>query len=82
MIFRGMDFLNSLTHKYAVTTRKKTQKNLEPIKSFRMNSFCARVVNRLNDLTEDNVNSSTVLSFKTQYDRYMGVQKYQTVDIC
>ena len=27
------------------------------------------------------VNSATVLSFKTMYDRYMGDQKYQTGDI-
>ena len=32
-------------------------------------------------LTEDMVNSATVLSFKTMYDRYMGDQKYQTGDI-
>ena len=36
---------------------------------------------RWNDLTEDIVNSSSVLSFKTQYDRFMGDQKYQTGDI-
>ena len=46
-----------------------------------MNSFCVRAVNKWNDLTEDMVNSSTVLSFKTMYDRYMGDQRYQTGDI-
>ena len=59
----------------------KKLKKTRALKSFRMNSFCVRAVNRWNNLTEDIVNSSTVLSFKTMYDRYMGDQKYQTGDI-
>ena len=35
----------------------------------------------VNNLTDDIVNSSTVLSFKTMYDRFMGDQKYHTGDI-
>ena len=59
----------------------KTLKKPRALKSFRINSFCVRVVNRWNDLTEAIVNSSSVLSFKTQYDRFVGDQKYQTGDI-
>ena len=79
MIFRWMDFLNSLTQTRG--HNKKLKKKTRALKSLRINSFCVRVVNRWIDLTEDIVNSSTVLSFKTQYDRYMGDQKYQTGDI-
>ena len=66
-----------------LTTRNHNKKLKKPraLKSFRMNSFCVRAVNKWNDLTEDIVNSSTVLSFKTMYDRHMGDQKYQTGDI-
>ena len=64
-------------------TRDHNKKLKKPraLKSFRMNSFCVRAVNKWKDLTEDIVNSSTVLSFKTMYDRYMGYQRYQTGDI-
>ena len=78
-----MEILNSLTHKHKVTTTKKNKKKKRKkpraltCKSFRMNTFCVRVVNRLNDLTEDIVNISAVLSFKTLYDIYMGDQKIQ-----
>ena len=66
-----------------LTKRGHNKKLRKPraLKSFRMNSFCVRAVNKWNDLTEDTVNSSTVLSFKTMCDRYMGDQKYQTGDI-
>ena len=37
-----------------------------------------RTIDKWNDLTEDMVNSTIVLSFKTLYDGYMGDQKYQT----
>ena len=49
-----------------LTTRGHNKKLKKPraLKSFRMNSFCVRAVNKWNDLTEDIVNSSTVLSFK------------------
>ena len=39
-----------------------------------MNSFSIRAIDKWNNLTDDIVNSSTVLSFKTMYDRYMGDQ--------
>ena len=51
------------------------------LKSFRMNSFSIRAIDKWNNLTDDIVNSSTGLSFKTMYDRYMGDQKYHTGDI-
>ena len=51
------------------------------LKSFRMNSFSIRAIDKWNNLTDDIVNFSTMLSFKTMYDRYMGDQKYHTRDI-
>ena len=51
------------------------------LKSFRMNSFSIRAIDKWNILTDDIVNSSTVLSFKTMYDTFMGDQKYHTGDI-
>ena len=48
---------------------------------FRMNSFSIRAIDKWNNLTDDIVNTSTVLSFKTMYDRFMGDQKYHTGDI-
>ena len=39
------------------------------LKSFRINSFSIRAIDKWNNLTDDIVNSSTVLSFKTMYDR-------------
>ena len=50
------------------------------LKSFRMNSFSIRAIDKWNNLTDDIVNFSTMLSFKTMYDRYMGDQKYHTRD--
>ena len=41
-------------------------------------SFSIRAIDKWNNLTDDIVNSSTVLSFKTMNDRYMGDQKYHT----
>ena len=75
-----MDGLFELSDSQTRGHNKKLKKP-RALKSFRMNSFCVRVVNRWNDLTEDIVNSSSVLCFKTQYDRFMGDQKYQTGDI-
>ena len=43
------------------------------LKSFRIDMW--------NNLTGDIVNSSTVLSFKTVYEKYLGDQKYHTGDI-
>ena len=51
------------------------------LKSFRMDSFSIRAIDKWNNLTDDIVNSSTVLSVKTMYDRYMGDQKYHAGDI-
>ena len=66
-----------------LNTRGHSKKLNKPraLKSYRMHSFCIRTIEKWNDLTEDMVNSATVLSFKTMYDRYMGDQKYQTGDI-
>ena len=75
-----MDGLFEISDSQTLGHNKKLKKP-RALKSFRMNSFCVRVVNRWNDLTEDIVSSSSVLSFKTQYDRFMGDQKYQTGDI-
>ena len=36
-------------------------------KSFRMDSFCIRAIDKWNNLMDDIVNSSAVLSFKTMY---------------
>ena len=44
-------------------------------------TYLGRCIDKWNNLTDDNVNSSTVLSFKTMYDRYIGDQKYHTGDI-
>ena len=44
------------------------------LKTFRMNSFSIRARDKWNNLADDTVNSSTVLSFKTMYDRYMGIR--------
>ena len=51
------------------------------LKSFRMNSFSITVIDKWNNLTDDIVNSSAVLSFKTMYDRYMGGQKHHVFTI-
>ena len=66
-----------------LNTRGHSKKLNKPraLKSYRMHSFCIRTIEKWNDLTEDMVNSATVLSFKTMYDRYMWDQKYQTGDI-
>lgn len=64
-------------------TRGNSKKLKKPraVKSFRLNSFCVRSINNWNNLPDDLVNSNTVLKFKTLYDRYMGVKKYQIEDI-
>ena len=66
-----------------LNTRGHSKKLVKPraLKSFRQNSFCVRVIDKWNALPDDMVNTSTVLSFKTMYDRYMGDQKYQTGEI-
>ena len=56
----------------------KTFKKTRALKTFRINSFCIKTMNEWNSLTNDIVNSKTVLSFKTIYDRYMGVRNYTT----
>ena len=64
---------------YAALTKRLVKPRV--LKSFRMNSFSIRAIDKWNNLTDDIVNSSTVLSFKTMYDRYMGDQEYHTGDI-
>ena len=66
-----------------INTRGHSKKLVKPraLKTLRLNSFCVRTIDRWNDLTEEIVTSTTVLSFKTLYDRYMGDKKYQTGDI-
>ena len=63
------EFSDSITRGHCL--KLKTPRVL---KSFRMNSFSIRAIDKWNNLTEDFVNSSTVLSFKTMYDRYMGIR--------
>ena len=65
-----------------LNTHEHTKKLNKPraLKLYRMHSFCIRTIEKWNDLTEDMVNSTTVLSFKTMYDRYMGHRIYQTGD--
>ena len=70
------EFSDSITRGHSLKLKKS-----RVLKSFRMNSFSIRAIDKWNNLTEDIVNSSTVLSFKTMYDRYMGDQKYHTGDI-
>ena len=66
-----------------INTRGHSKKLVKPraLKTLRLNSFCVRTIDRWNDLTEEIMTSTTVLSFKTLYDRYMGDKKYQTGDI-
>ena len=51
-------------------TRGNSKKLLKPrvLKTFQMNSFCFRSINKWNALPDDTVNSKTVLQFKTLYD--------------
>ena len=70
------EFSDSITRGHSLKLKKP-----RVLKSFRMNSFSIRAIDKWNNLTEDIVNSSTVLSFKTMYNRYMGDQKYHTGDI-
>ena len=53
------------------TTRGHSRKLNKPrsLKTFRLNSFCVRTIDKWNSLTEDVVNASNVLTFKTRYDR-------------
>ena len=48
-------------------TRGNSKKLKKPgaLKTFRMNSFCVRTINKWNSLPDDIVNSKTVLSFIT-----------------
>ena len=64
-------------------TRGHSKKLNKPrsIKTFRLNSFCVRSINKWNELPNDIVNAASVLSFKTLYDRHMGEVKYSTEDI-
>ena len=70
------EFSDSITRGHSLKLKKP-----RVLKSFRMNSFSIRAIDKWNNLTDDIVNSSTVLSFKTMYDRFMGDQKYHTGDI-
>ena len=51
------------------------------LKNFRLNSFCIRSINKWNELPSEIVNATSVLSFKTLYDRYMADSKFDTDDI-
>ena len=64
-------------------TRGNSKKLKKPraLKTFRLNSFCVRTINKWNSLTDEIVNSKTVLCFKTKYDRYMGNNKFTTNEI-
>ena len=52
-------------------THGNSKKLLKPraFKTFRMNSFCVRSINKWNPLPDD-INSKIVLQFKTLYDRH------------
>ena len=61
-------------------TRENSKKLLKPraLKTFRMNSFCVRSINKWNALPDDIVNSKTVLQFKSLYDIHKGFRKFIT----
>ena len=62
--------VNELFEFSETSTRGHTKKLKKPrcIKSFRSNSFCARVIDPWNNLPQTVIESKTVLSFKTRYD--------------
>ena len=61
------EFSDSITQGHSLKLKKP-----RVLKLYRMNSFNIRAIDKWNNLTDDIVNSSTVLSFKTMYDRYGG----------
>ena len=73
MILKWMDSLSTLGQ-FEI-------ERAQSFKSFRMDSFCIRAIDKLKNLMDDVVNSSAVLSFKTMYGRYMWDQKYHNGDI-
>ena len=75
--------MNGLFEFSDTQTRGNSKKLKKPraLKTFRMNSFCVRTINKWNSLPDDIVNSKTVLCFKTKYDRFMGFNKYITHEI-
>ena len=75
--------MNGLFEFSDTQTRGNSMKLKKPraLKTFRMNSFCVRTINKWNALPNDIVNSKTVLCFKTAYDRLMGNNKYTTQEI-
>ena len=75
--------MNGLFEFSDTQTRGNSKKLKKPrvLKTFRLNSFCVRTTNKWNSLPNDIVNSKTVLSFKTLYGRYMGVNTYITEKI-
>ena len=72
------EFSDTQTH-----GNSKKLKKPRALKTFRMNTFCVRTINKWNSLPDDIpvVNSKTVLCFKTKYDRFMGFNKYITHEI-
>ena len=64
--------MNELFEFSDTQTRSNSKKLKKPraLKTFRMNSFCVRTTNKWNSLPNYTVNSKSVLSFKTLYDRY------------
>ena len=67
MTFPWMVYLNFLIRKPMETQRSYW--NQERSKTFRMNSFCVRSINKWNPLPDD-INSKIVRQFKTLYDRH------------
>ena len=57
------EFSDSITGGHSLKLKKS-----RVLKSFKMNSFSIRAIDKWNNITDDIVNSSTVFSFNTMYD--------------
>ena len=72
------------THFVAVVTMSSTVKNLvkhRTLTSLRQKSFCYRVVDHWNNLTEEIVTAKTVTSFKTLLDKHLVNECFDTFEI-